>query len=78
MSQVRILDRQMSFLDFMGVYNNLALKKPQEPEKKVRRKTKNNRDLEYYVKEFVVLVAGIFVASALYDIIKYLVLNGWR
>jgi hypothetical protein len=68
----------MSFLDFMGVYNNLALKKPQEPEKKVRRKTKNNRDLEYYVKEFVVLVAGIFVASALYDIIKYLVLNGWR
>jgi len=68
----------MSFLDFMGVYNNLALKKPQEPEKKVRRKTKNSRDLEYYVKEFVVLVAGIFVASALYDIIKYLVLNGWR
>jgi hypothetical protein len=68
----------MSFLDFMGVYNNLALKKPQEPEKKVRRKTKNNRDLEYYVKEFVVLVAGIFVASAIYDIIKYLVLNGWR
>lgn len=68
----------MSFLNFMSNYNNLALKKTQEPEKKVRRKNKKQLNLEYYVKEFIVLVAGIFVASALYDFVKHLVLNGWR
>ena len=45
-------------------------------DKKILIKAKNNSDLKYYFKEFIVLVLGILVATGIYDLTLWLVNNG--
>jgi len=42
-------------------------------DKKILIKAKNNSDLKYYFKEFIVLVLGILVATGIYDLTLWLV-----
>jgi len=41
-------------------------------DKKILIKAKNNSDLKYYFKEFIVLVLGILVATGIYDLTLWL------